>query len=218
MDLSDIQLDTGLDDLSELLDKGQPLPQFALKSNLFLFKATKRKDDAGRRGIKELIKPENARCILDHLPEPGGVTHCALAGDFVLCDVIPAILKARGRCDHIHIATLGLSSANAATLADLRAKKLVGDITLICSHYFAQVDKTTTYRDVVSRLEGKARIIVTRCHAKIICLPTASGDHFVLMGSANLRSSDNTEAMAVFNDADTLLWYRNWLESLRPHS
>lgn len=218
MDLTDIQLETGLDDLSELLDKGRPLPQFALKSNLFLFKEAKRKDDASRKGIKELIKPENAECILGHLPSPGGVTHCALAGDFVLCDVIPAILKERGRCDHIHIATLGLSSANAATLAELRGKNLVGDITLICSHYFAQVDKTTTYRDVISRLEGKASIIVTRCHAKIICLPTAAGDHFVLMGSANLRSSDNTEAMAIFNDAETLSWYRAWLESLKPQS
>lgn len=218
MATDDIQLETGLDDLHELLDKERPAPEFSLKGNLFLFKKAKKKDDLSRRGIKELIKPANARSVLPHLPGPGDVTHCALAGDFVLCDVIPAILEERGRCEHIHIATLGLSSANAATLAALRAKNLVGDITLVCSHYFSQVDKTTTFRDVVSRLEGKARIIVSRCHAKIICLPTASGDHFVMTGSANLRSADCTEQMVIFNDAETLSWYRAWLESLRPHA
>lgn len=218
MDLAEIKLETGLDDLHELLDRGPAVPEFALKGNLFLFKKQKAADDAKRRGIKELIRPENAKSVLPYLPGPGDVTHCALAGDFVLCDIIPAIIEARGRCDHLHIATLGLSSANAAILAGLRAKNLVGDITLVCSHYFAQVDKTSTFRDVVARLEGRARIIVTRCHAKIILLPTASGDHFVVAGSANLRSSDNTEQMCIFNDAETLGWYRGWLESLRPNS
>lgn len=218
MDLADIKLETGLDGLHALLDQGQPAPEFALKGNLFLFKKQKAADDAKRRGIKDLIKPENARCVVPFLPGPGDVTHCALAGDFVLCDVIPAIIEARGRCEHLHIATLGLSSANAAILAGLRAKNLVGDITLVCSHYFAQVDKTSTFRDVVSRLEGKARIIVTRCHAKVILIPTAAGDHYTIAGSANLRSSDNTEQMCIFNDAETLGWYRTWLESLRPHA
>jgi hypothetical protein len=218
MDLTDIQLESGLAGLAELLDKGQPAPEFALRSNLFLFKKQAAKDYASRRGIKELIRPENARSVLPHLPGPGEHTHCALSGDFVLCDLIPAIIDARGRCTHLHIATLGLSSGNAATLAALRAKNQVDAITLICSHYFAQVDKTTTYRDVVSRLAGLATIIVTRCHAKVICLPTAAGDHFVIVGSANLRSSDNTEQMTIFNDAETLSWYRTWLDSLRPHA
>lgn len=218
MDLSDIELQTGLDGLDELLERERPGPEFALKSSLFLFKREKAKDHASRAGIRELIRPENAKGVVDHLPGPGERTHCILRGDFVLCDLIPAIIAERGRCEHLHVATLGLSSGNADTLATLRARGLVGGLTLVCSHYFAQVDKTTTFRDVTHRLQGLARLIISRSHAKVICLPTASGDHFVIEGSANLRSSDNTEQMVIFNDADTLAWHRAWMEELKPLS
>lgn len=215
MDLSDIELQTGLDGLDEMLERQRPGPEFALKSNLFLFKKEAAKDYASRAGIRDLIRPENAKAVVDHLPRPGERTHCILRGDFVLCDLIPAMIQARGRCEHLHVATLGLSSGNADTLATLRARDLVGGLTLVCSHYFAQVDKTTTFRDVTQRLQGLARLIISRSHAKVICLPTASGDHFVIEGSANLRSSDNTEQMVIFNDADTLAWHRTWMEELK---
>ncbi len=218
MGFDEIQLESSLEGLSELLDRGPAKPGFALPSNLFLFKAAKEKDKRSRRGIKELIQPENAACVLPHLPGPGERTHCILRGDFVLCDLIPAIIREKGRCDHLHVATLGLSSANADCLATLKERGLIGDITLVCSHYFAQVDKNTTYRDVTRRLEGKARIIVARAHAKVICMPTASGDHYVIEGSANLRSSDNTEQMVIFNDQETLQFHRVWMEALTNKS
>lgn len=59
---------------------------------------------------------------------------------------------------------------------------------------------------------------VSRSHAKVIALPTASGDHFVIEGSANLRSSDNTEQMVIFNDAEKLAWHRQWMAQLTPHA
>lgn len=217
-DLDGIDLQTGLDDVEALLDRGPAAPSFALPSNLFLFKKAKAREDASRSGIRRFIQPGNARGVVDHLPEPGGHTHCVLRGDFVLCDVIPAIIAARGRCEHLHIATLGLSVANADLLATQHERGLIGAITLVCSHYFAQVDRTTTFRDVRARLADCAELIVTRSHAKVICLPTASGDHFVLEGSANLRSSDNTEQMVIFNDAETVAWHRHWLAQLPRHA
>lgn len=117
-------------------------------------------------------------------------------------------------CPHLHIATLGLSTANAEQLAGLRASHEVEAITLVCSHYFAQVDKVTTFREVMARLGELARIIVTRCHAKVICLPTASGDSYTIEGSANLRSSDNTEQVLITNCPDTLRFHRDWMEEL----
>lgn len=213
-ELPEIELRTDLDDVAELLDRERPAAAFALPSNLFLFKAAAAKDYASRSGIRKLIHPDNARAVLEHLPEPGGRTHCILRGDFVLCDLIPAIIAARGRCEHLHIATLGLSIANADTLAMLHERGLVGAITLVCSHYFAQVDKTTTFREVKQRLQGHATLIITRSHAKVIGLPTASGDNFIIEGSSNLRSSDNTEQMVIFNDAETLDWHRHWISQL----
>lgn len=214
-DLEGIELRTDFSDVVEQLDREPPTAAFALPANLFLFKAAAAKDYASRAGIRKLIHPDNARAVLAHLPGPGERTHCILRGDFVLCDLIPAIIAARGRCEHLHIATLGLSVANADTLAMLHERGHVGAITLVCSHYFAQVDKTTTFREVSHRLQPHARIIVTRSHAKVIGLPTASGDHFVIEGSANLRSSDNTEQMVIFNDVETLAWHRAWLEQLQ---
>lgn len=214
-DLDDIDLDTDLGAVADLLDRPEAGPAFALAANRFHVRKAKAEDKASRRGIKQHIRPENALAVLQHLPSnPGDRTHCALRGDFVLCELIPAIIEARGRCPHLTVATLGLSAANADQIGTLRARDRIGEITLVCSHYFAQVDKATTYREVVARLSGLAHIITTRCHAKIICLPTAAGDHFVIEGSANLRSSDNTEQMTIFNDPELLAFHVDWLNQL----
>jgi len=212
MDLSDIQLNTDLGAEIERLDRSDAGPAFALSVSRFHKVAAQ--DRTSRRGIRRLISPDNAKIILDHLPAPGSHTHCALRGDFVLCDIIPAIIADRGRCADLLIATLGLSTANAQTLARLRACDQIGGITIICSHYFAQVDKTTTWREVAATLDGIATILVRRCHAKIICIETPAGDHFVFEGSANLRSSDNTEQLVIFNDPELAAWHRAWLTSL----
>ncbi len=216
MDLRDIELQTELGSLIGRLAMPASGPAFALTVSRFHKVAAQ--DRASRRGIRRLIKPANAGIIVPHLPLVAGErTHCALRGDFVLCDIIPAIIQARGRCPDLLIATLGLSTANAEVLGSLRSRDLVGKLTIVCSHYFAQVDKATTYREVKTRLQGLATIITTRCHAKVICLPTASGDHFVLEGSSNLRSSDNTEQLVIFNDAELDAFHRGWLTSLPSH-
>jgi len=193
---------------------GKTRVQFTLPENRTLRVAAKAQDKRRRRGIKRLIRPENARPIVDELPEEGERLHCVLRGDFVLCDLIPLILARRGACPHLRVATLGLSAANAETLANLKAAGLVGEITLVASHYFQQVDKTTTFRQVSAILEGKARLIVCRSHAKVILLPTARGDHLVIEGSANLRSSDNLEQMLMLNCRTTHDFHAAWIDDL----
>lgn len=216
-DLEDIDLDTDLGAVVAKLDREPEGPQFVLPANRFHVHRAKAEAKAKRRGIKKFIRPENARAILPHLPEgPADRTHAVLRGDFVLCDLIPAILAERGRCPALHVATLGLSAANAESLATLHRAGRIGAITLLCSAYFREVDKTTTYREVCAKLDGIARLVVARNHAKVICLPTAAGDHFVIEGSANLRSSDNLEQIAVFNDPELAAFHRDWIESLTP--
>lgn len=214
-DLDGIALDTDLEAAAALLDRPRAAPRFAIGGNLFHFHQAKARQTKERRGIKALIRPENAEAILAHLPaEPDDRTHCLLRGDFVLCDMIPAILRVRGPCPHLRIATLGLSVANADTLACLVERSTVAALTLVVSHYFQQVDKTTVFRAVAARLAGLACITVTRSHAKVICLPTSAGDHFVIEGSANLRSSDNTEQMLITNDPATHAFHAAWLDAL----
>jgi hypothetical protein len=215
MDPSDIEFPSDFAKQIERLDLNDAGPQFALPASQFL--RVKAADNIARRGIKKLINPANAEVIIPHLPSPDERTHCALRGDFVLCDLIPAVIHARGHCPDLRIATLSMSIGNADTLATLIERGKVEKLTITCSHYFREVDKTTVYRQVAARLEGLASLIITRCHAKVICLPTASGDAFVIEGSANLRSSDNTEQMVIFNDPDLLAWHCDWLNQLTPH-
>lgn len=208
----DIHLPSDLEAQIERLQRSDSGPEFAL--SLSRFHTVKAADKASRRGIKKLIHPANAQVVLPHLPGPGEHTHCALRGDFVPCDLILAMIEARGRCPDLLIATLGMSVANADTLASLIARGLVGKLTIVCSHYFREVDKKTTFRQVKARLEGVATLIVSRSHAKVWCLPTVNGDSYVVEGSANLRSSDNSEQLTVFNDPDLDAFHREWLLSL----
>jgi hypothetical protein len=210
----EVDLDTDLLTAARELESAPSTPHFAFAENRFLRRDAKERIKKGRRGIRKFIRPENADCVLQHLPEPGQHTHAILRGDFVLCDLVPAIIARRGRCEALHIATLGLSAANAECLVTLQERGEVGSFDVLCSHYFQQVDKATTYREVAAKLEGKGRLMVARNHAKVICLPTAGGDHFVIEGSANLRSSDNVEQIAIFNDQELLQWHASWIVEL----
>jgi hypothetical protein len=214
-----IELKTDFASALSALDQPPRGPEFAIAANRF--HRVKAEEKNRRRGIRKWIRPENARALLEHLPtNPDERTHAVLRGDFVLCDIIPAIIRERGRCPHLHIATLGMSGANAATLADLHQAGLIGEITICCSIYFRQVDRTGTWPEVESHLGGIAKLIVSRNHAKVICLPTESGDHYVIEGSANLRSSDNLEQIVVFNDPELVAFHRGWMAELesRDHA
>jgi hypothetical protein len=194
-------------------------PQFAAPANVF--RKVKTVDKVNRAGIRNLIRPENAATILQHLPTGAGERlHALLRGDFVLFDLIPAIVAEFGPVGHLRIATLGLSAANAQGIARLVTTGQVERVTLVVSHYFQQVDRTTVYAEVCAALAPVGiEPVVTRNHAKVILLPflgeRAGRRHFlVIEGSANLRSSDNLEQIVVFNDADSLDFHAAWIDDL----
>lgn len=213
----EIELQTDLESALSALDREPRGPEFALGANLF--HRVKGEERNRRRGIKKWIRPENALAVLPHLPAgPEDRTHAVLRGDFVLCDLIPAIIRERGRCPRLHIATLGMSGGNAECLASLHQAGLVGEITICCSVYFRQVDRIATWPEVERHLGGIAKLIVSRNHAKVIVLPTESGDYYVIEGSANLRSSDNLEQIAIFNDPDLVDFHRAWMAELESRT
>lgn len=213
-DLESLALDTDIAGAVAAIGAA-PVPAFALGSNRVHVHQAKAADRASRRGIKQFIRPENADQIVQHLPlGADDRAHCVLRGDFVLCDLIPKIIERGGRCTTLRIATLGCSVANADTLACLIEQAHVADLTLVLSHYFAQVDGATVYRAVCARLEGLAKVVVTRCHAKVICIPTIAGAHYVIEGSANLRSSDNVEQITITNDEATHAFHAAWIDEL----
>ena len=186
-------------------------PQFVMPGNRFL----QVKKALKRPGIKKFIRPENARCVREHLPERGDHVHALLRGDFVLGDMIEHILESQASA-HLRIATLGLSPHNAASLARLATANSVRKITIVCSHYFQQVNRDTTYQEVKNALDhtGIAQLVVTRSHAKVILAPTDSGQFYVIEGSSNLRSSDNLEQMTIFNDQELHDWHAAWIDDI----
>lgn len=185
---------------------------FPLRRNRYMrqFHAAKADDKRSRRGLKRLVKPGNAAALAGHLPEPGDCTHAVVRGDFVTADIIPLLLGDRS-ADILAISTLGMSTGNAAMLADLRASGQIRRLFLLVSHYFSQVDKTGTYREV-KHLLGDA-VKVARTHAKVI-LVSAAPSFFVVEGSANLRSSDNIEQFAIWNDEELLNWHLDWMQEV----
>ena len=212
-DLADIELDD--DTLSTPPQRSDEPPPglFALSKNRFLrqFHATANTDWKKRRGVRTFIKPENARQILDHLPEPGDCTHAVVRGDFVLCEIVPAIIGDTP-AELVAIATLGMSKANAIQLADLRSRGLIQHLRVIVSHYFAGVDKTGTFADVCQILGDNAPK-VCRNHSKVILIQQP-GRHFVIAGSANLRSSDNIEQFSIWNDPEVFAFHLGWMNEI----
>ena len=190
-----------------------PASKFVLPSNRFL---AKRKDKSSRRGLKHFIQPENAVAILPYLPNSDeDRTHCILRGDFVVCDLIPLLISHRlTRAAHVRIATLGLSVANAQTLARLVETGLIRQLTIVASLYFSQVDKATVFQDVTRILAGKATLAICRCHAKVILLEGPPEHRWVIEGSGNLRSSDNLEQMLILNDSATHDFHAGWIDDL----
>jgi hypothetical protein len=196
----------------EGFDKPTRKEVFALSRNRYMrqFHAVKADDKRTRRGIKKLVRPENAAELAEHLPEPGDCTHAVVRGDFVLADMIPFLLGDRV-ADILAISTLGMSRDNAAKLAEMQAAGQVRRLFLLVSHYFSRVDKTGTYREVKGIL-GDA-VVVAHTHAKVI-LVSAAPSFFVVEGSANLRSCDSIEQFAIWNDEELLNWHLEWMQEV----
>ncbi len=203
------------DPLAALLS-GAPVkpsgPKFALQQNRF--HKTKAETKTSRRGIKRLIRPENAREVLPHLPTPGETCHCLLLGNFVLGAIIPAIVSEKGTAKSLRVATLSLSEYNAKSIIAMLDAGEIESARLLVSHYFSKVDEKGVFAKVAAILGDRVPMAVARSHCKIVILEMASGETYVIEGSANLRSSDNLEQMTIFNDRELAKFHTDWMDEL----
>jgi hypothetical protein len=204
---------TEIESAFELLNS-PPKPRFTLPTNRYHKTLARQKLARGMVGIRKLIRPENALAVLPHLPKPDERTEAILNGDFVLCDLIPAIIAHRGKCAHLRATSLSLSGANAQTLADLHKTGKIGRLTLVVSHYFRHVDSTDIFLAVTEALKGVTRPHVCRMHCKVVLIPTSKGDWFTLSGSANLRSSNCLEQLSITNDRATHDFHTTWIDTI----
>lgn len=205
--------DLGPIEMPTCLESPPPKDPFLIPKNRTMREIAKRKL---RRGIRKMVKPENAAALIPDFPEESGdITHMVIRGDFVLGDLLPPLAKEKGPMDELIITTLGLSENNCHMLANLLKTKKTRSIHLLLSHYFTRVDREDlwiTCRKILLPLGVK--IGVERIHTKIILAKMASGQHYVLEGSANLRSCGSLEQLTIFQCANLFSWHREWILQL----
>lgn len=188
---------------------------FGLPKNLIHIKKAKiSRIHEGRKGLKRLIKPENARCVLAALPEhEDDRTHCVLRGDFILCDILPLLLTTR-LASTVRVSSLSMSIANAKSLASLVTTGRTGTLSVHLSQYFANLDSETVYAECMKILRPHAKVTLSRTHAKIMLVEMLDGARYVFEGSANLRSSDSIENLCIINDPATHDFHAAWMDEI----
>jgi hypothetical protein len=127
-----------------------------------------------------------AKAVLAHLPGPGEGLHALCTARMDLADVINALLEQLGRCERLHIATLGYNGRNLRTMLGWLDSGAVGGLTLLASIFFRSHNGDlwkTTLEEFRSR---KQRAACGHSHAKVASLAFASGERLCIEGSSNL--------------------------------
>jgi hypothetical protein len=156
-----------------------------------------------------------AKAVLEHLPDAGESLHALCTARMDLTDVIGALLERLGRCDRLHVATLGYNPRNLRALLGWLDSGAVGELTLLASIFFRSHNGElweTTLEEFRAR---KQRAACAPSHAKVVALAFASGEHFVIEGSANLCGNGSArEQFALIHDAGLHEWHGGWIGAM----
>lgn len=152
------------------------------------------------------------------LPNEGESIHCLMGGDYHGFDLVIAIQAIAGqKIDRLLVATLGFNRHNIAHLCKMLDGGLIGDVGIVCSHYFM---KSTKDDYAYGRKEMIARgfpIAVVRSHAKVL-LFSIGERRYVVESSANLRSCRNIEQFTIFQSPVLHDFHRTWIEHILAHN
>jgi len=148
------------------------------------------------------------------LPKPGTSLHCIMGGDFHGFDLIPAIVELAGPIEVLTLTTLGFNALNNQHLVEMIDKGTVGTATILCSTYFQRTTPDLYATSADNLRKRGSRIRYTRNHAKVFLAKTRKGAHYVVEGSANLRSCTNIEQIAIFHDKGLYQFHLNWIETV----
>jgi len=167
-----------------------------------------------RRRFYDLRNVPNAVELIRPLPKRRETIHAIMGGDFTAWDLVPAILNLAGKpARAFFAATLGFNAQNSHHLCQLMAAGEIQAATVLCSDYFAKAD-AKTYAEAKAKLAKVGGVLnSTRNHAKILALDFGA-DAYVVEASANLRSCNNLEQIALSNDRALFDFHRSWISSV----
>ncbi len=180
-----------------------------------------------------LVRYENAQALaaalgatLD-LATPGASLHAVVNGNFIFGDFIEAWIKANNwLIPDLYLATLSYNQANVDSLANLLHGDYVRRLHLLVSDYFYSQERHRhglipyAYQELDAYGADRFQLSVTGSHAKITCLAPIDDvtgqplGHYVLHGSANLRSSASIEQFAIDHDPALHAFHLDWLQAL----
>lgn len=158
----------------------------------------------------------NAVAMLKRAPAVEESIHFIMGGQFVAFDVVPALQRIVAKpIARLWMTTLGFSKANVEAICEMVTKGLARNVRLMASHYFKGVEQGVVDSARASLEKVGARLLVTRCHAKIVLMEFGPRLKLVLETSANLRSCNSLEQACLTNSAPLFDFHAGWIGRLR---
>jgi hypothetical protein len=156
-----------------------------------------------------------AKEVLALLPGPGESLHALCTARMDLTDVINALLERLGRCDRLHVATLGYNSRNRRAMLRWLDSGAVGGLTLLASIFFRS-HNGQLWETTLSELRArKQRAACCHSHAKVVAMAFASGERLCIEGSANLCGNGSArEQLALIRDVGLADWHARWITEM----
>lgn len=137
--------------------------------------------------------------------EPGARYFAFVSGGFVFGDLVEALAR-EGKLTvrKMTVQTLSMSEENIDSIVNLRLMfPEFDDLSLLVSDYWYAHERGGLVPYMLEQFDGRFgrfRAAFARVHTKILTLETVRGNKLVMHGSANLRSSDNLEQVAIEQD------------------
>jgi hypothetical protein len=149
---------------------------------------------------------------------PGERVHVVVPGTFLYGDLVEAVAVEQDvLIEDLWIMTLSMNAANMESLKNLQTGDYVRDMHLMVSDYWYANERG---RDGLVSLaydlldNDNFQLSVIRSHGKATLMRTDRGEHYVITGSANLRSTCTIENFTIENDRYLFDWYRGWMAKL----
>lgn len=160
--------------------------------------------------MKEVTYENAAKMARQITIGPGERVDAIIDGSFVFADFICAYLMQHNlKARRMSISTLGMSDRNVEVLKGLMDRDYIQQLNLIVSIYFYGNEKFALIPYMYKTLDfgDRFQLAVAGVHTKIVTMELDNGQHIVLHGSANLRSSDNVEQFTMEDNREVYDFY-----------
>jgi len=140
-----------------------------------------------------------------------------VAGNFIFGDFIEAYLTEHDiKATHMHIATLSYSEANLISLKALMDNGYIEQLDIIISALFYGHERWKVIPMTYEMLDtyGRFQLSVVGHHMKVCIFETDEGEHIVISGSANLRSSGSIEQFTIEESEELYNFYLQSFEGV----